>query len=111
MLKDLADRLGHAPSQKEINSQKGTPSASTYCNRFGGLKNASSKAGLDPNRKHREHYSNEELLEMLKDLADRLGHDPSQKEINSQNGMPSASTYHKRFGSLKNALLKAGLLR
>lgn len=52
--------------------------------------------------------TNEQLIQMLKDLGKRLGRTPTQKDCCSENDMPSYETYRERFGSFENALRLAG---
>lgn len=50
-------------------------------------------------------YTDEELLENLVNLAERLGRTPSQTEVRN----PDSCTYRYRFGSYNNAVVAAGL--
>ncbi len=52
--------------------------------------------------------TNEQILRLLRDLYDRVGHITWQT-INSQSGMPSAHVYAKRFGSLTQTFELAGV--
>lgn len=54
-------------------------------------------------------YSDEELLEMLEENSRRLGRIPTLEDLNNGANMPCASTYKRRFGSIRNALELAGL--
>ncbi|KXS45579.1 MAG: hypothetical protein AWU54_315 [Candidatus Frackibacter sp. T328-2] len=54
-------------------------------------------------------YSEEELLEALKQKAKELGRTPKSKEVKKDYMMPSVNTYQSRFGTYNNALEKAGL--
>jgi len=107
-LRELADELGSTPSKQEINEADGA-SERTYEHRFGSLREAQQKAGLEPNaRGGDQEYTEGELLEHLRELADELGSTPAYEEINEADGA-AATTYHRRFGSLREAQQKAGL--
>jgi hypothetical protein len=47
--RELAERLGRTPTQKDLGGPAGTPSNSSYQERFGGLTEVSRRAGLPPN--------------------------------------------------------------
>lgn len=53
-------------------------------------------------------YSDEELLDALRDLGDELGERPAASDLREREGLPSVQTYRRRFGSWSNALEAAG---
>lgn len=53
-------------------------------------------------------YSDEDLLDRLREFASELGHPPSQNEM-TDSGPHAAGTYANRFGSWNKALKTAGL--
>ena len=53
-------------------------------------------------------YSNDELLQLLKEFGIKLGHTPSIMEVNADPDMPNATTYANHFGSFVEACLLAG---
>lgn len=60
------------------------------------------------NKRHfNEKYTDEELLEILKNYSKIKF--PTYRDFNSKNGLPSGRTYVDRFGSFQNAILKAGI--
>ena len=107
-LQKLAKKIGHTPLAMDMGARNGSPPAGTYIRRFGSLDNAFERAGLPANNL-RCRYTDEQLLEPLKNLAKELGHAPKIKESNSYKGTASTVTYIQRFGSWKNALEAAGL--
>ena len=50
----------------------------------------------------------EDLLEELRRLADALGSTPRQCDV-EEHGKYSKNTYHRRFGSYRDACREAGL--
>jgi len=54
-------------------------------------------------------FSDEELLEWLKEISMGLGRSPSEADINRQPVGPRVLTYQRRFGSWNNAKKLAGL--
>ena len=54
-------------------------------------------------------YSEEELIEKLRQLAKNLGKTPTKLDVEIEENFPSAGTFIHTFGSFNNALLAAGL--
>jgi hypothetical protein len=52
-------------------------------------------------------YTDDELFEAIKDVAERVGHPPTLKEFR-EFGEYSVTLYYNRFGSWQDALVKAG---
>ena len=107
-------------SMKLINRSTGTPSASSYVRWFGSLGNAYVLVGFTA-RSHRRdgqprrsvakatrRLSNNHLLEMLTGLYRAHGY-LTRQLINAAEGIPSAGTYARRFGSLEGAYEMIGL--
>ncbi|MFQ6009650.1 MAG: homing endonuclease associated repeat-containing protein [Candidatus Aenigmatarchaeota archaeon] len=107
-LKEKAKELGRPPTTMEMNKDKSIPSAHTYNQRFGSFNKALKEAGLDINCERKD-YTDEELLELLKDKAEELGRTPTIEEVIKDDSMPYPGVYYKRFGSWKNAVKEAGL--
>ena len=103
-LRDLADGPT-APTRSEVNDADG-PSVSTYERYWGSWENAVGAAGLK-NRKSGQVYTDKELLEFLREIADRRT-PPSKLDVKESHG-PSPSTYKNRFGSWNEAVEEAGL--
>lgn len=55
-------------------------------------------------------YSDEELLQHLKNLSYELGRTPTSKQMKNKKGYPSPGTFFVRFGSWKKACQLAGLV-
>lgn len=104
-LRDLAEKLGHTPRQKDLAAEPDMPCVQCYVDRFGGFSKAIILAGLTPYGE----LSDEDMFEKLRNLAKKLGHTPSSLEVNADPDMPNATTYLKRFGSYTNAVILAGL--
>jgi DNA invertase Pin-like site-specific DNA recombinase len=107
-------------SMKLINRSAGTPSASSYVRWFGSLGNAYLLVGFTARAHRRDgqprrsvakatrRLSNDQLLEMLTGLYRAHGY-LTRQLINAAEGIPSAGTYARRFGSLEAAYEQIGL--
>jgi hypothetical protein len=54
-------------------------------------------------------YDRAELLDILQELAEELGHTPSTAELREREDLPAPSTFVYRFGRWNAALEEAGL--
>jgi Homing endonuclease associated repeat len=54
-------------------------------------------------------HKNSTMLASLKNLAIKLKRCPTRREVDAAADCPSSWTYYSRFGSLNNALKKAGV--
>jgi hypothetical protein len=102
-LQELADKLGKTPGCNDMDAH-GNMSKAPYFRAFGSWNNALECAGFTPS--YYEH-SEEDLLDELKDLAERLGRSPTGKQMNEL-GEYASSTYVERFGGWNEALRLAG---
>ena len=108
-LRDFAKKLGHTPMRKEVDAHReNLPCAYTYVERFGSWPAALEAANLPRSYHYRRDISDEELVIVLRRLADELGHVPSVRELQNCDWAPCYSTYSHRFGSWNKALKKAG---
>jgi hypothetical protein len=99
-LRQLADRLGRAPVTREL-VEHGLPCQATYSARFGSWEAALAEIGLQPRGSRL--YGRDELLSILRELAEELGHPPSQAELWEREGLPRPTTYKYRFGAPRSA--------
>src|SRR5262249_19725059 len=77
----------------------------TVIEHFGSWNAAKRAAGLVPRR----FATKEELIQLLRELGERLGRVPTAKDFDANRGLlPSKSLYWHTFGSLTNALGEAG---
>lgn len=111
MLKEKTKQLGRVPTQDELNSDPSMPNYLTYVYHFGSFRLACEEAGM----LYRERgvpikYTDPELLDLLKQKAKQLGGRPLGRDLGNKNNMPSKQLYNNRFGGLRNALKKAGIL-
>lgn len=60
-------------------------------------------------RKHHIKYSNDCLLQKLRDLAIKLGRIPTSSDVDRDPNTPPRETYRARFGGLIKARMLAGL--
>ena len=95
IVKAKAKELGRAPFTYEVLQ------ADTITKRFGSWAKALEMVGM--RTKYRRNYTNEELLEIIKEKAEELGRTPHRFEISQGN------TICRRFGSWEKALELAGL--
>jgi hypothetical protein len=104
-LRALADKLGKTPSRSDMkNGTNITKRLYLYSRRFGGLQEAQKLAGLIENLGGTElSYSKEELLTEIGNLSERLGHTPTQDEINKYGKYPIGA-YKRHFGTYNKAL-------
>jgi hypothetical protein len=105
-LQASARRLGRSPTMRELAAD---PEASvhpqTLVDRFGSWNAAKRRAGLVPRR----FATRDDLLLMLRELADELGRLPTARDLEARRGrIPSKSLYWHTFGSLGAALREAG---
>lgn len=106
-IRELADELGHPPTQKEMVAF-GEHAVKTYYDRFGSWNASLEAAGFESRTPGREQsVTDEELLEEIRRLAEELGHPPSLKEARAQ-GDYSVTTFYQRFGSWSESLEAAG---
>jgi Homing endonuclease associated repeat len=105
-LKACAERLGRSPTMREFASDSKTRvHPQTVIEHFGSWNEAKRRAGLVPRR----FATREELLELLKQLGQKLGRTPTAKDLDAnRRSMPSKSLYWHTFGSLTTALREAG---
>jgi hypothetical protein len=101
-LKSLGQRLGRKPSFRDIVSANRTECACvpTFSNMFGSLRDAFQAAGFDVRPLH---YTDKELIAMLRALRRKLGHFPTYSEITAAyraGQCPTAETVVRRLGNL-----------
>lgn len=104
-LQQLAKIAGESPTV-ELMDQDGKYGSRTYHDCFGSWESAKEAAGVSA-YSPRE-YTNEELLDGILELADKLGRTPTAKEMNTQ-GPFWERTYRRRFEGWNDALRQAGL--
>lgn len=107
MLQAFAKKLGRTPDYKDMKAAEDIPSMNTYAKYFGTWNKALEAAGLEANL--RRWGTDEEILEMLRSLAEELGRTPEHNDLQADVDMPNAEVYVHRFGTWNNALRAAGL--
>jgi hypothetical protein len=112
-LRSLAKELGRSPTITEVEEfcKKGKCySPRPFIRVFGSFTKAVRAAGLKPilNAKGRK-FSEEKMLDILRDLAKKLGRTPKTRDIENIHGIPKPQTYIDYFGGFNNALEQAGL--
>jgi hypothetical protein len=102
-LQRLYSELGTPPTQRDM-TERGEYSNRTYQLRFGSWSKALQEAMLETN----DGISEAELLREIERFADELGRAPKAAEMDEQ-GAYAPVTYHRRFGSWRQALAEADL--
>ncbi|WP_132059986.1 homing endonuclease associated repeat-containing protein [Halorussus amylolyticus] len=102
-LQRLYTELGKPPTQQDM-TDRGKYSNRTYQLRFGSWSAALQEAMLDTN----DGISDADLLHEIERLADELGRAPKAAEMDDR-GEYAPVTYHRRFGSWRQALAEADL--
>lgn len=105
-LRRKAEELGRTPFAREVDQDPNMASVSTFLARFGTYLRAVRKAGLQPAKVR---YTDEELLELLRQKTAELGRVPLLKEIDQDPDLPASSLYYTHFRNYSNAVMKAGL--
>ena len=107
-LQRIKEEVGNQPRSADI-QEKSDISPSTFISRFGSWEEALEAADIRIDEElSNKQYSNDELLQELVHLADKLGQPPKSVDMNKR-GEYSASVYTTRFGSWDEALEAAGL--
>lgn len=107
-LQELADELGKTPTSKDMR-ELGAHSDYQYRAAFGTWNAAIDEAGLERNGTGGTcQYTEADLIEDLRRVADELGKSPSAPEMDRL-GEASSDTYARRFDSWNGALAEAGL--
>jgi hypothetical protein len=109
-LKVLADRLGRCPTVKETEGAGICYGAVRH--RFGTIQKALATVGVKvvahENGGAPSWYTKDQLIEMLKAFQQRHKRQPCQSDLR-RGLLPSGCTFVNHFGSLNNALVKAGM--
>jgi len=114
-LRDLGEE-GRPPIQADLQDEPDAPHKWTYQNRFESWEQALQEAGfsaeaVEERAKRRDDgrvYTEEELLDEVRDLADKFDRSPRCVEVREQADI-SIETLCYRFGSFNDALRAAGL--
>ncbi|MDP3991712.1 MAG: DEAD/DEAH box helicase family protein [Candidatus Colwellbacteria bacterium] len=113
-LRQLAERIGRIPRRVDVDkaSHEGRCAHSvTFTRVFGSFPKALLAAGFEPNYIRSLLPSKEEMIRLLRELGDKLKRVPSREDIrqaNKEGFCPSCWYYEQQFGSLPEALTRAG---
>jgi len=104
-LRDLSRIIGRSPTVYEVSSSPLCFDERYFIAHFGSITAAIESIGKKVYHKPTSKilYSDDELLNQLRNLAERLGHTPGQIEIREDALTANPLTYHRRFGSLTKA--------
>lgn len=95
-------------SLNDIKNEPSMPSPTSYKRRFGSWNEAKKTAGLENINLSPDRYTEEELLNLLREANEKLN-SGSFSELKQSSEYPDPKTYARRFGSLIDARKKAGL--
>jgi hypothetical protein len=104
-LQRLAEEVGKKPTAAQMN-EKGRYWRSTYKNEFGSWNDALEAGGFEPETIG-ANITDEELIQELKRVTDKLGEPPTFRDMQDE-GNYSPHTYERHFGSWNQALRVAG---
>ncbi len=96
------------PTARGLKRTFGYPGYDSYLKYFGSLENALKEAGIFE-KLNTDKYTDEQLIDKLKEYVIKYGKVPTQIDIDKNPGYPSVGTYQRHFGSWNNALKAAGL--
>ena len=105
-IQQVANIVGETPTIREY-EDNGKYSSSTIIKRFETWSNAVDTAELEPNSKNSVEVSEEELLNDVQRVADKIDATPSRR-VYDDHGKYSASTLTRRFGDWSSAVTTAG---
>lgn len=108
LLVEKAEELGRMPTRKDVNDDPNMPSSASYARRFGSFTKALELVGFGSIR-HRQRWTNEEMLAALVKKSGELGRTPRMEDVDNDPDMPSTVLYLERFGSFVKAVELAGL--
>lgn len=112
-LREVAEDLDHPVTIRDIEKIDDFPDHATFERRFGSWNKAKVRAGLETVGRGKwtrsPSYSDEELLQKLRNLADEIGGQVAKPDLINAKGYPSPTTYRKRFGSWSHAKNQAGI--
>lgn len=99
------DRNTEGPiNRKDVREDPNCPSDLTYIYRFGGLDVAKRQAGiLEEERTGKQRYSDVELLNILREVEQRVEGPLTREKLQADDDSPSHTTYRRRFGSWSRA--------
>jgi sulfur relay (sulfurtransferase) DsrC/TusE family protein len=99
------EEYGAVPKYDDFCDNPDYPSPNSYERQFGSWNNSIKEAGYEP-YVHAQKYTNEELINYIRDFYSKYNRIPSYSNFSKNPEYPSARTYSDRFGSWKNAILK-----
>lgn len=110
-LKQLSDKLNRVPKYSDTIKTSMCPSGTTYIRYFGSWNQALREAGFETNQGDFNPYSEEELLNIVKNLANEMNRTPRLSDLNKREDLPSPSTYQNNFESWNAVLEKLDIPR
>nr|WP_303647397.1 hypothetical protein [Haloarchaeobius sp. FL176] len=109
ILQSLAAEVDQQPRQADLKAHEDWPSPGVFRNRFGTWHATLEAAGVDTESTRDPKYSESELLESLRMLADRVDGTPAVDDLSEYDDLPAPVTYYRRFDSFTEALELSGV--
>lgn len=105
-------QIGRTPTWRDVGADYNMPSTKVYLTRWGTWTKSLKAAKIPLNQNNvniARNYTDEELLQILRDLYQELGRAPVEQDLNFSSFLPTASTYLRRFGGFATAKRLSGI--
>lgn len=107
-IKTLAEKLGHTPNGEDFRREYNRKFISTINQTYGSFNEALKVAGFEPRPRCELKYTEDELVEMMKNFYDRFGRTPANTDF-KRGYLPLQKHYIKRFGNMNRARVRSGV--
>lgn len=101
-IRQFVEKNGRVPRRNNFTS------VNRFIKAFGGLSNAIKEAGFEPGRGGRKSYTKDECIDKIKQFVEDYGRIPQSRDLIGNPKYPSFGTLQNLFGSLSEAIEKAG---
>ncbi|SDN40349.1 hypothetical protein SAMN05192554_13320 [Haloarchaeobius iranensis] len=108
-LRSIAAEIDRRPRMTDVEEDDESPSPSVFRDRFGTWPAALAAADIEPKFERAPQYTESDLLDALRTLAERVDRPPSIGDLREFDDLPAPVTYYRRFESFTEALERSGL--